>query len=245
MGDPPPPPRILLAGDPQGRLRLLFKRVTSVRLFNFISFNKIIFISHLHLLNTYLALAWQVNQSTGPFHALFCVGQFFSDESEEEVSDYVEGRASVPIPTYFTGAYGGGAVASQLLSKAQALRGFHPQGIEICPNLYWLRGSAKFNIAGLSVVYLSGKGTNGEANYPVDDVDALRALADEPGVVDLFLTNEWPSGVANGADLSHAPPQVTDPSGCDPLLAQLVAEIKPRLVTSLITANFNHLLFFY
>lgn len=40
------------------------------------------------------------------------------------------------------------------------------------------------------MVYLSGKGSNqgGMTGYTVDDVDALRALAEEPGVVDLFLT---------------------------------------------------------
>ena len=53
----------------------------------------------------------QVNQSTGPFHALLCVGQFFSPEGDAEgapgdVADYIEGLASVPIPTYFTGDYG-------------------------------------------------------------------------------------------------------------------------------------------
>lgn len=45
--------------------------------------------------------------------------------------------------------------------------------------------------SGLSVVYLSGKHTsNGQqfGKYTQDDVDALRALAEDPGVVDLFLT---------------------------------------------------------
>lgn len=45
--------------------------------------------------------------------------------------------------------------------------------------------------SGLSVVYLSGKHTsNGHqfGKYTQDDVDALRALAEDPGVVDLFLT---------------------------------------------------------
>ena len=42
---------------------------------------------------------------------------------------------------------------------------------------------------GLSVAYLSGrKGLGGPGCYSQDDVDALRALAEEPGIVDLFLT---------------------------------------------------------
>lgn len=46
-------------------------------------------------------------------------------------------------------------------------------------------------LLGLSVVYLSGRqSSNGQhfGTYSQDDVDALRALAEEPGVVDLFLT---------------------------------------------------------
>jgi hypothetical protein len=34
--------------------------------------------------------------------------------------------------------------------------------------------------------------------------------------------------VANGADVSNAPSQVLDPHGYDPVVAELVAEIKPR-----------------
>lgn len=44
---------------------------------------------------------------------------------------------------------------------------------------------------GLSVAYLSGRQsseTQQFGTYSQDDVDALRALADEPGIVDLFLT---------------------------------------------------------
>uniref|UniRef100_A0A0D9XCZ1 C3H1-type domain-containing protein n=1 Tax=Leersia perrieri TaxID=77586 RepID=A0A0D9XCZ1_9ORYZ len=171
-------PRILLAGDANGRLHQLFKRVTSV------------------------------NQSTGPFHALLCVGQLFSPEAGDgdgggEVAEYLEGRAAVPIPTYFIGDYG--PAAPRLLAKAAAgARGFFPGGIEICPNLFWLRGSARFTLHGLSVVYLSGRqGPGGPGCYSQDDVDALRALAEEPGII-------------------------LDPHGYDPVVAELVAEIKPR-----------------
>lgn len=51
-----------------------------------------------------------------------------------------------------------------------------------------------------------------------------------------MITNEWPSGVVNGADTSAAPPGVMDPSGCDPVVAELVAEIKPRSVGFLLLA---------
>jgi hypothetical protein len=41
-------------------------------------------------------------------------------------------------------------------------------------------------------------------------------------------TNEWPAGVVNGADTSKVPPQVLEPQGYDPVVAELVTEIKPR-----------------
>lgn len=45
--------------------------------------------------------------------------------------------------------------------------------------------------AGLSVAYLSGiKSSDVQqfGTYSQDDVDALRAIAEEPGIIDLFLT---------------------------------------------------------
>ena len=85
----------------------------------------------------------------GPFHALLCVGQFFSPEADAEgapgdVADYLEGRTAVPIPTYFTGDYG--PTAPRLLSKAAAgARGFAPGGIEICPQPLLAQGQQPFH----------------------------------------------------------------------------------------------------
>lgn len=45
--------------------------------------------------------------------------------------------------------------------------------------------------AGLSIVYLSGRKSpdaGGIGAYSEDDVDAVRALAEEPGIVDIFIT---------------------------------------------------------
>ncbi|KAL1217423.1 Zinc finger CCCH domain-containing protein 64 [Cardamine amara subsp. amara] len=156
-------PRILLCGDPIGNLSQLFKRVQSV------------------------------NKSAGPFDALFCVGQFFPDSPEflDEFLDYVEARAQVPIPTYFTGDYGISApkILSKTSKKAEN-QGFKMDGLEVSHNLFWLRGSGKFTLHGLSVVYLSGRQSSETqfGKYSQDDVDALRALAEESGVVDLFLS---------------------------------------------------------
>ncbi|PKU68284.1 zinc finger CCCH domain-containing protein 59 isoform X1 [Dendrobium catenatum] len=197
-------PRILLCGDVLGRLNQLFKRVQSV------------------------------NKSTGPFDALLCVGQFFPDTADnlEEVANYLDGLSPIPISTYFIGDYGAGA--TRFLSAAAKIpsnKGFKMDGLEVCPNLYWLKGSGKFSFHGLSIFYLSGRqipDAEGNGRYSRDDVDALRALAEEPGVVDIFMTNEWPSGVWNRTDLSEAALGVSDPSGSDPVVAELAVEIKPR-----------------
>ncbi|XP_010545352.1 PREDICTED: zinc finger CCCH domain-containing protein 64 [Tarenaya hassleriana] len=196
-------PRILLCGDALGRLNQLFKRVQSV------------------------------SKSAGPFDALFCVGQFFPDSPEllEEFSDYVEGRVQIPIPTYFTGDYGvGAAKVLSLASRKASNQGFKMDGLEICHNLFWLRGSGKFTLHGLSVAYLSGRQSSDVqqfGKYSQDDVDAIRALAEDHGV-DLFLTNEWPVGVTNRAGASEIPVGISDSTGSDSTVSELVMEIKPR-----------------
>ncbi|KAG9455617.1 hypothetical protein H6P81_000125 [Aristolochia fimbriata] len=205
-------PRFLFCGDVLGRLNQLFKRVALV------------------------------NKSAGPFDALLCVGQFFPDspEQHEEFFDYLGGRSSVPLPTYFIGDYGLGA--AKVLSTASgdpSNLGFKMDGLRICENLFWLKGSGKFTLHGVSIMYLSGKNSSGGqiiGTYSEDDVGALRALAEEQGVIDIFLTypfcqsttNEWPSGVTARADISNGPPGLTNSSGTDQTIAQLVAEIKPR-----------------
>ncbi|XP_022754881.1 zinc finger CCCH domain-containing protein 64-like isoform X2 [Durio zibethinus] len=197
-------PRILLCGGVLGRINQLFKRVNSV------------------------------NKSAGPFDALFCVGQFFSDEQDrlDELMDYVEGRAQIPLPTYFIGDYGfDAAKVLSVVSKNSANQGFKMDGFKVCDNLFWLKGSGKFTLHGLSVAYLSGRQlSNGQqfGTYSQDDIDALRAFAEEPGIVDLFLSNEWPSGITNRATASDIPAGISDSSGSDSTVSQLVAEIKPR-----------------
>ncbi|XP_062091034.1 zinc finger CCCH domain-containing protein 64 [Humulus lupulus] len=198
------PPRILLCGDVLGRLNQLFKRFAAV------------------------------NKSAGPFDALLCVGQFFPDSPErlDEFTEYVEGRSEIPIPTYFIGDYGVGAPKVLLAaSKESGNQGFKMDGLKVCEKLYWLKGSGKFTLHGLCVAYLSGRhSSSGQqfGTYSQDDVDALRAIAEDPGIVDIFLTNEWPSGVTNSASASDVPPGISESSGSDSTVAELVSEIKPR-----------------
>ncbi|KAK1306991.1 Zinc finger CCCH domain-containing protein 64 [Acorus calamus] len=121
-------PRILFCGDVLGRYKQLFKRVSSV------------------------------NKSTGPFDALLCVGQFFPDSPDglAELSDLVEGRLPLPIPTYFIGDYGVGAADVLLKAmKEPDNRGFKLDGLKIQEGLYWLKGSGKFKFRGVFAVQLA------------------------------------------------------------------------------------------
>lgn len=201
-------PRILLCGDVLGRFNLLFKRVLAI------------------------------SKANGPFDALLCVGQFFPQNTGEmqEVIEFIEGPKEIPLATYFIGDYGdaAGVALSSAISKAASV-GLTMEGIPICKNLYWLKGSGILNLHGLRVAYLAGQyvasayqnaahaQTNG--TYHMDDVDALRALADDPGIIDFFLTNEWPEGILNGVPV----PSDLDSSNLgNPIVAELAAELKPR-----------------
>ncbi|KAL0658597.1 hypothetical protein Bca4012_079182 [Brassica carinata] len=159
-------------------------------------------------------------KSAGPFDALICVGQFFPDSLEllDEFLDYVEGRAQVLIPTYFTGDYGVPAPKSYPRPRRKLrIKGLRWTGS-------WWHTSC------LSVSYLSGtESSDGQfGKYSQDDVDALRALADDSGVVDFLFTNEWPVGVTNRAAESDIPTEVSDSSCCDSNVSELVKEVKPR-----------------
>lgn len=83
---------------------------------------------------------------------LLCVGQFFPDSADQldEFNDYIEGRAQIPLPTYFIGDYGvGGAKVLLAATRDAGNQGFKLDGLKICDNLYWLKGSGKFTLHGI------------------------------------------------------------------------------------------------
>lgn len=173
-----------------------------------------------------------------PFDALLCVGQFFptAGSDVDEVMELIEGQKEMPLPTYFIGDYGeaAGVVLSSAKSKV-ASAGLIMEGICVCKNLYWLKGSGVFDLHGLRMAYLGGKyvassykdAARAQSNgtYHEDDVDALRAFADDPEVIDFFLTNEWPLGILNGVP---APSELKSSVVGSAIVAELAAELKPR-----------------
>lgn len=94
---------------------------------------------------------YQVNKSNGPFDAVFCVGQFFPLDGSgvEVVEAYFKGEKSIPLPTYFIGDYGEGAHALLAPARSKALdMGFATDGIPVCDNLFWLKGSGILGLKG-------------------------------------------------------------------------------------------------
>lgn len=86
------------------------------------------------------------------------MGQFFPESPDqlEELMEYIEGRSHVPLPTYFIGDYGVGAAKVLVaVSKDSANRGFKMDGLKVCDNLFWLKGSGKFTLQGMVTNLLS------------------------------------------------------------------------------------------
>jgi hypothetical protein len=80
--------KILCAGDVNGNFKQLIARVSSV--------DKKVFI-----FMTPRIKIWQTFQA-GPFDVLFCVGEFFGPNDEEN-QRVVDGELQFPIPTYILG----------------------------------------------------------------------------------------------------------------------------------------------
>eukprot|EP00899_Mesostigma_viride_P019995 jgi/Mesvir1/27998/Mv20194-RA.1 len=235
------PRKVLLCGDPQGRLHTLFKRVAAV------------------------------NKSNGPFDVVFCVGQFFPSAPANaaapppslELLEYMSGQKEVPLPTYFIGGYGGPRAEPRRDAEAEGEEDAHaaddnavdpsavlpPDGGELCKNLYYLGRWGMQHINGLRVVYLSGRppkaapphggAAEGEDEEDEGEVErsaglaALLAVAPkEAGLVDLLLTDEWPRGV-----LTHTKPESLPPGRDfrfvgDAGVATLAQRLQPRYIVA-------------
>jgi len=92
-----------------------------------------------------------VNKTNGPFDSVFCVGQFFPNDggSVEELEGYFAGEKPIPLPTYFIGDYGEGANSLLATARAKALEmGFSIDGVSVCENLSYLKGSGILNLKG-------------------------------------------------------------------------------------------------
>jgi len=168
-------PRVLVVGDVQGQFRKLYAQVTKIQ------------------------------DKSGTFDALFCVGTFFDPKlglgEKGELAPYLSGEARVPVPTYFIcGAEG---------ANSTMLIGGHPNGVELCKNLTYLGRHGRKDISGLKVCFLSGvyeEAFYGAADPPTDGEQRYYNQYHEEHVeetliagfgykkelgVDILLTAEW------------------------------------------------------
>lgn len=93
----------------------------------------------------------QVNEKNGPFDAALCVGQFFPTDGSgvEAMEEWFNGEKAIPLPTYFTGDYGEGVNSLLAPARSKALdMGFSMDGIPVCENLFYLKGSGVLNLKG-------------------------------------------------------------------------------------------------
>lgn len=138
---------------------------------------------------------------------LFCVGKFFSTESEAaeykgaidlESMKYLDGTAKIEVPTFFID----GGSGADLLDTM-------PDGGDICKNLHFLGRRGITEILGLKLVFISGildtyvyrsSTVPTVQNYSQKDIDTIEQQIDAQhlqGKVDILLTSEWPQNILN------------------------------------------------
>ncbi|CAD5231905.1 unnamed protein product [Bursaphelenchus xylophilus] len=158
-----------------------------------------------------------INKKNGPFDLVFCVGEFFGP-NEEENQAVVEGKIEFPIPLYILGP------------NCPSTARFYPEtGVEFSPNLTFLgRRGILHAASGLTICYLSG--IEGKSANPFqfveDDIDdLLLPVRTQSGFlgIDVLLTSVWPSSVAK-----HSINQPNAENEGSKHISRLAAALKPR-----------------
>ncbi|CAH1125889.1 unnamed protein product [Ceutorhynchus assimilis] len=186
--------KILLCGDVEGKFDTLFKRVTSI------------------------------NNKSGPFDSLLCVGNFFGINNKEFLP-YRLGDKKVPVPTYILGP-----------NKEDQVKEYPPDEsqFELCSNVYYLGKRGIYSDSkGLRIAYLSGIASTDKTDiwtHNEKDVSdlcdaALKGNAAFRGV-DILLTSQWPSGIIDDKKINLTLNLQSD------LVSYLCMKLKPRYVIS-------------
>ena len=196
---------ILIAGDCNGKLSALFKRVASV------------------------------NKSNGPFAALLCVGGFFSesdaagDAAEEscELADWIAEGKKAPVPTYFIGAYGkGSAKAIKALQDADTnIHYLGRSGLTQVAGLSVAFLDGLFDEAAFSADVVDGEASC--RNFRELDVAKLKLSLDGSGDVDVLMTCQWPASILSGV-AGNSQPKCGSPKNAVAALDELADLTRPR-----------------
>lgn len=182
--------KILVCGDVEGKFKALFSRVSLI------------------------------NEKSGPFDFLLCVGDFFGD-SPLTWEPYKNGILHVPVPTYILGP-----------NKEKHLEYYSDiNGCEMCPNVNYLGKRGILTSNGLKIAYVSGcEGSGSDVTFSEKDAVAVRDIAYKSRGksnflgVDVLLTSEWPKNITNLDGNKNVP----DSSSGSQHLAWLTCQLKPR-----------------
>lgn len=152
-------------------------------------------------------------------------GNLFAEAQDDDtVTALLDGRISIPCPTYFT--VGSTALPPAVVQKIEADE-------EIAPNLHYLgKRSVTKTEDGVRIVTLGGvldtevvAGQSKEQHLPFHTADDAKSLKGANSA-DILLTALWPAGVWKGPTTSP-PPQPASIPATD-AIAELCAALKPR-----------------
>uniref|UniRef100_A0A8B9T3K4 CWF19-like protein 1 n=1 Tax=Anas platyrhynchos TaxID=8839 RepID=A0A8B9T3K4_ANAPL len=184
---------LLACGDAEGRLEALFGRVRAIQ------------------------------DKSGRFDMLLCVGNFFGSPSDPEWTEYRTGAKKAPIQTFVLGA-----------NNQETVRYFpDSSGCELAENITYLGRRGVFSsTSGLQIAYLSGTESQDEPapaySFSSKDVTELKtSLLSTPNFkgVDILLTSPWPRDVGNFA---NSPGKINTKKHGSTLISDLAASLKPR-----------------
>ncbi|KAL8933292.1 MAG: hypothetical protein Q9216_006435 [Gyalolechia sp. 2 TL-2023] len=169
--------------------------------------------------------------SKNSFSLAIFLGDFFSnpevssDKDDANVSDLINGKITIPLPTYFT--LGKHPLPGSVIEKLEQ------SDDELCPNLYFLgKRSTTKTSEGIRIVNLGGSldpsitaGLSKEKFLPFhteDDAKALRGA----NSADILLTAHWPSDLRKGSKVV-LPDGVETPRG-ERCVSDLCSALRPR-----------------
>jgi hypothetical protein len=150
---------------------------------------------------------------------------FSTPEDESSVDALLEGKLSVPLPTYFT--IGTQPLPPRIAAKVEAEE-------EICENLHFLGKRSVFKTSeGIRIVALGGQldtnlvaGQSKEQHLPFHSADDAKALRGANNA-DILLTSSWPASVWNGSSVALDPTQQASIVSTEGI-ADLCSTLKPK-----------------
>ena len=170
-------------------------------------------------------------QTKNAFSFVIIVGDLFADPltaSSEDgtiVSSILEGKLSVPLPTYFT--VGNHAFPQRVQEHLEQNHG------ELCTNLFYLgKRSTTKTSEGIRIVTLGGSldpnvtaGLSKDKYLPFHTEGDVKSLHGA-NTADILITTDWPTMVREGSKIS-LPDHSKEPLA-EPYISHLCATLKPR-----------------